>query len=223
MSSRNNDLIVKKADDMILKFFDILKGMGAAQQSNTMNKVSYKVINVDTAVTLPVVTREISSSIRDGKVTVAASFLQALGFALSHLWEFLNDNRQYAKISIEIGGIVLPERLVKVLKNPSEVSFNDPEKGFKALRNYVAGEMVMKDPELGVRFIRETDTNKVFKSVKDANIDIEMVAAQVKGATNLDKFRGKMKHLDAQASLWTKADLKAKSLFQKKQLLLKNK
>jgi hypothetical protein len=161
--------------------------------------VDYKVVNTDPGTDAPVVTKSIDKRVRDGKIAVATSFMQSLGFALDDLWMFVAGNGQYKSCTIEVGGVKIPEKFVRILKNPSRANF---EMSFAVLRDYVAGEIAVLNKETGVKFLRETDRAGHFQSVKDESVTSEIIAAQVIERRKMVAFATKLVKEDAKSSVW---------------------
>lgn len=161
--------------------------------------VDYKVVNTDPGTDAPVVTKSIDKRVKNGKIAVATSFMQALSFAMDDLWMFLAGNGQYKKCTIEVGGIKIPDTLIRTLKNPSRANF---ELEFPKLRDYIAGEIAVSNREIGIKFLRETDRAKHYESVKDESVSFEMIAAQVIERRKMVSFVTKLVKEDAKSSVW---------------------
>lgn len=169
--------------------------------------VTYKVRNTDIGTAISPIETKVSGKVRNGSIVLPTNAMQALGFALENLWLFLAGNTQFKTCEIEIEGMVIDSKYVRMLQKQGRAAF---ELNFPILREGIAGDLAVTFPEVwGKGYMRDTDRNGVFKNTKTFSTD--QIAAQVVERAKMVRFVTKLVKEDAADSVWDSA-LKAKQL-----------
>lgn len=143
----------------------------------------------------------------------AESFKSALGLAMRHAHKEMTD--QYVDPVVIINGISLDEVYVKALRGGKAkkdvYSYMNFQLGFEQLRSEIMTYFAFQDQQSMVDFVRSTDKNGHYSSVKDNAITAEITAAQAKVVLSKVKDRVTYIKADAELSAMTSEDYQIKA------------
>ena len=143
----------------------------------------------------------------------AETFKSALGLALRHAHKEMTD--QYVDPVIIINGISLDEVYVKAIRGGKAkkdvYSYMNFQLGFEKLRSEIMTYFAFQSQQSMIEFVRATDKNGHYDSVKDSAITPEITAAQAKAVLGKVKDRITYIKADAELSVMTSEDYQIKA------------